>query len=307
MRRREQRREGRFLLEFWLRRGTADRVEPDVRDLRVRHGRLGRGVQLDAALGDGFGEDLQRRHVGPRQAQQCLERRVSGVAEHLSQRTFPVAAEKQPRRHLVERQRRARARVDDDPFSVALEDCSARNPRKPGEQRGHLVRPLLPAGLHEKAPRPEDARVLLRLVPRESRRRILLLLARRIEREEQREHVAAHLGNVPGEAVPDERSVSARVEREMMRERQDRHGGAGCSGRRSAASSGRSAPRGIDASHPSCYFLAPLRGGLLFGEWLSLVEHLVRDQGVAGSNPVSPTNLRPRLRWIFLAGRGLPH
>ena len=25
------------------------------------------------------------------------------------------------------------------------------------------------------------------------------------------------------------------------------------------------------------------------GEWLSLVEHLVRDQGVAGSNPVSPT------------------
>src|SRR5271157_6028547 len=26
------------------------------------------------------------------------------------------------------------------------------------------------------------------------------------------------------------------------------------------------------------------------GEWLSLVEHLVRDQGVAGSNPVSPTN-----------------
>ena len=30
-----------------------------------------------------------------------------------------------------------------------------------------------------------------------------------------------------------------------------------------------------------------------FGEWLSLVEHLVRDQGVGGSNPLSPTNLRP--------------
>ncbi len=42
------------------------------------------------------------------------------------------------------------------------------------------------------------------------------------------------------------------------------------------------------------------------GEWLSLVEHLVRDQGVGGSNPLSPTinNLRvflhilsPWLRW----------
>ena len=30
---------------------------------------------------------------------------------------------------------------------------------------------------------------------------------------------------------------------------------------------------------------------LLVGEWLSLVEHLVRDQGVGGSNPLSPTNL----------------
>src|SRR5690348_14425115 len=27
------------------------------------------------------------------------------------------------------------------------------------------------------------------------------------------------------------------------------------------------------------------------GEWLSLVEHLVRDQGVGCSNPLSPTNL----------------
>ena len=35
-----------------------------------------------------------------------------------------------------------------------------------------------------------------------------------------------------------------------------------------------------------------LAGALLqpkFGEWLSLVEHLVRDQGVGGSNPLSPT------------------
>jgi hypothetical protein len=29
---------------------------------------------------------------------------------------------------------------------------------------------------------------------------------------------------------------------------------------------------------------------LQVGEWLSLVEHLVRDQGVGGSNPLSPTN-----------------
>ena len=30
----------------------------------------------------------------------------------------------------------------------------------------------------------------------------------------------------------------------------------------------------------------------VFGEWLSLVEHLVRDQGVGGSNPLSPTIFR---------------
>src|SRR5580658_5676364 len=31
------------------------------------------------------------------------------------------------------------------------------------------------------------------------------------------------------------------------------------------------------------------------GFWLSLVEHLVRDQGVGGSNPLSPTNLSRNL------------
>jgi hypothetical protein len=35
---------------------------------------------------------------------------------------------------------------------------------------------------------------------------------------------------------------------------------------------------------------AILRQPLFVGEWLSLVEHLVRDQGVGGSNPLSPTN-----------------
>ena len=34
----------------------------------------------------------------------------------------------------------------------------------------------------------------------------------------------------------------------------------------------------------------------LVGEWLSLVEHLVRDQGVGGSNPLSPTNPFQSLR-----------
>ncbi len=32
-------------------------------------------------------------------------------------------------------------------------------------------------------------------------------------------------------------------------------------------------------------------GSFFVGEWLSLVEHLVRDQGVGGSNPLSPTIL----------------
>src|SRR5487761_1606297 len=35
----------------------------------------------------------------------------------------------------------------------------------------------------------------------------------------------------------------------------------------------------------------PLSNYAVFGEWLSLVEHLVRDQGVGGSNPLSPTIL----------------
>jgi hypothetical protein len=35
----------------------------------------------------------------------------------------------------------------------------------------------------------------------------------------------------------------------------------------------------------------PPKASRSIGEWLSLVEHLVRDQGVGGSNPLSPTNL----------------
>src|SRR6185312_9182771 len=40
----------------------------------------------------------------------------------------------------------------------------------------------------------------------------------------------------------------------------------------------------------------------IVGEWLSLVEHLVRDQGVGGSNPLSPTNLSLnslQIRWVM--------
>src|SRR5580692_1091389 len=40
-------------------------------------------------------------------------------------------------------------------------------------------------------------------------------------------------------------------------------------------------------------FLVAARSAV--GEWLSLVEHLVRDQGVGGSNPLSPTNLSRNL------------
>ena len=40
--------------------------------------------------------------------------------------------------------------------------------------------------------------------------------------------------------------------------------------------------------HVTC---SRMKGLTSVGEWLSLVEHLVRDQGVGGSNPLSPTNL----------------
>src|SRR5580692_6228143 len=39
------------------------------------------------------------------------------------------------------------------------------------------------------------------------------------------------------------------------------------------------------------------------GEWLSLVEHLVRDQGVGGSNPLSPTNSNQSSCAVFLPAR----
>ena len=41
---------------------------------------------------------------------------------------------------------------------------------------------------------------------------------------------------------------------------------------------------------PSAHVVPVIVSVDLVGEWLSLVEHLVRDQGVGGSNPLSPTN-----------------
>jgi hypothetical protein len=46
--------------------------------------------------------------------------------------------------------------------------------------------------------------------------------------------------------------------------------------------------------------MRPFRARHHVGEWLSLVEHLVRDQGVGGSNPLSPTNYLKRLERIQL-------
>ena len=44
------------------------------------------------------------------------------------------------------------------------------------------------------------------------------------------------------------------------------------------------------------------------GEWLSLVEHLVRDQGVGGSNPLSPTNyLNPIIELASFRFLQVPH
>jgi hypothetical protein len=56
---------------------------------------------------------------------------------------------------------------------------------------------------------------------------------------------------------------------------------------------------GSPCSSLGCFFVSALRLLLQLeaasfhsvGEWLSLVEHLVRDQGVGGSNPLSPTIL----------------
>jgi hypothetical protein len=62
---------------------------------------------------------------------------------------------------------------------------------------------------------------------------------------------------------------------------------------------GTDATRAGEPQANGCYTISvtPLHGSVVavilpcVGEWLSLVEHLVRDQGVGGSNPLSPTTV----------------
>jgi hypothetical protein len=49
-----------------------------------------------------------------------------------------------------------------------------------------------------------------------------------------------------------------------------------------------------------CLFLIFALGELPVGEWRSLVAHLVWDQRVAGSNPVSPTIISATNKSLFL-------
>src|SRR5207253_1583033 len=87
-----------------------------------------------------------------------------------------------------------------------------------------------------------------------------------------------------------ERGVATRVEGEVLRHRQHGHGAAqdAPAGTRRQAGA-QSPPTGLTRPVLPVTSSRPFAGNQDFGEWLSLVEHLVRDQGVAGSNPVSPT------------------
>ena len=57
---------------------------------------------------------------------------------------------------------------------------------------------------------------------------------------------------------------------------------------------------------------APLQISCCTGVWLSLVEHLVRDEGAAGSNPVTPIGgISLKVAWVaafgdfFFSGKNL--
>src|SRR5207253_7352943 len=103
-----------------------------------------------------------------------------------------------------------------------------------------------------------------------------------------------------------ERGVATRVEGEVLRHRQHGHGAAqdAPAGTRRQASA-QSPPTGLTRRVLPVTSSRPFAGNQDFGEWLSLVEHLVRDQGVAGSNPVSPTNVLAGFESGFPAGSGL--
>ena len=61
-------------------------------------------------------------------------------------------------------------------------------------------------------------------------------------------------------------------------------------------------PRAASMRLVACGCFFPWKPGtgncilVFIGEWLSLVEHLVRDQGVGGSNPLSPTIFFKQIR-----------
>lgn len=77
----------------------------------------------------------------------------------------------------------------------------------------------------------------------------------------------------------------------MLREQQKNSSG-GTRGRTATGPSGRGFWYTLESAVSALYDQAWARSGsvhTVFGEWLSLVEHLVRDQGVGGSNPLSPT------------------
>ncbi len=187
---------------------------------------------MHAALRDGLGEDLQRRRLRARQLEQRGERLRAGIGQHLAERLLAVAAEEELRHGRVELQRAAGAGIDDGAFRRALEHRRARNARHAGEQRRHLVgpRPAAP-GRDQEAARAQGGGELVDLLFREPLDAELRGILRRIEGEQEREHVAAHLGHVAGEAVPGEGRIAAGVEGDVAGEREEGHGGAGCHNR----------------------------------------------------------------------------
>ena len=123
---------------------TARRVCPRIGKLGIRHRRLRRGVQRDAAARDRLREHLQCRHVGASEAQQGWKRGRPCIAQHLPERAFAVAAQEQRGSARVELHRRAAA-VHGDALTAPVEDRVSRNPRMAGEQRRVFVH-RLPSG-----------------------------------------------------------------------------------------------------------------------------------------------------------------
>src|SRR5205807_9077933 len=194
------------------------------------------------------------------EAQERWKRAWTCIGPHRSQRSLAVAAEEESSRDFIEPHSLAAAGIEDDALAAALEHRCARDARKASEQRRDLVGPL-----DEEAPRAQHADELLSLRFVEIGEGDVFLLARGVEGEEEREHVAAHLRDIAGQAVPDEGGVAAGMEGEMSREREDGHDRAGCPSRAASGKRAREPSRGIDGRSPMRYFPAPLAGGRLTG------------------------------------------